>query len=69
MLATKATLATNQILGLLELPNPSCYFTVTQSVILELLTSTYLQGRKDQIHRVQFKQLPGGSLEFTNKVT
>ncbi|MBA7701398.1 hypothetical protein ES703_110134 [subsurface metagenome] len=67
MLAKKATETTHQIFGLLLLPNTSFPFVTIQPLILKLLESVYLQGRKDQVDKVPFKQLPDGSLKFQDK--
>lgn len=67
MLDEKATELTNQILGLLQLQNMTFHFITIQPVILELLISVYLQGRKDQIDRIVFEEGPGGSITFPGK--
>ena len=67
MLNKKATETTNQILGLLQLPNLTFQFVTIQSIILKELETTYLQGRKDQVDRVTFEQLPDGALKFQEK--
>jgi len=67
MLDEKATETTYQILGLLKVPNPNYHFILIQPLIVQLLIATYLQGRKDQIDKVSFEQLPDGSLKFFNK--
>lgn len=67
MLDKKATETTNYILGLLQLPNPTFHYVIIQPVILELLCSVYLQGRKDQVDKVIFEEGPGGSIIFPNK--
>lgn len=64
MLNKKATELTHQIFGLLQLPNTTFHFVTIQPLILELLISVYLQGRKDQVDKVTFEQLPNGSLKF-----
>lgn len=64
MLDKKATEATNQILGLLQLPNSTFHFVTIQPLILDLLTSVYLQGRKDQVERVYFEEGPVGTITF-----
>lgn len=67
MLDEKATEATNQILGLLQYPNVTFHFVIIQPIILKELELAYLQGRKDQIDKVVFKQGPGGELTFPGK--
>ena len=67
MLDKKANEITNQILGLLQLPNLTFQFVAIQPIILKLLETTYLQGRKDQVDKVTFEQLPNGSLKFQVK--
>ncbi|GAI85720.1 unnamed protein product [marine sediment metagenome] len=67
MLDKKATETTNQILGFINLPDSTFYFVTIQPIILELLTSVYLQGRKDQVNKVVFEEDPGGSITFPGK--
>ncbi len=67
MLEKKATEITNQIFGLLQLPNPTYHYVVIQPLILKLLETTYSQGRQDQVDRALFEQLPDGSLKFPDK--
>jgi len=67
MLDKKATEATNQILGLLQLPNPTYYYVVIQPIILNLLKSIYLKGRKDQVDKVLFEEGSDGQLTFPGK--
>jgi hypothetical protein len=67
MLDKKATEATIHILDLLGHSSNTAYFITVQTVILKHLETTYLQGRKDQVDRVNFEQLPNGALKFQDK--
>lgn len=67
MLDKKATEATINILELLGHSSNTGYFITVQAVILKHLETIYLQGRKDQVDRVDFEQLPNGALKFQNK--
>lgn len=67
MLDSKATEATIRILGLLGYSRKTTYFVSIQPFILKLLEDTYLKGRKDQVDRVTFEQLPDCSLKFQDK--
>ncbi|MBA7674179.1 hypothetical protein ES703_82386 [subsurface metagenome] len=67
MLAKKATETTHEVFVLLQLPNTTFHFVTIQPLILKLLESVYLQGRKDQVDRVTFEQLQDGSLKFQDK--
>ncbi len=67
MLDKKATEATIQILDLLGHSSNTGYFITVQTVILKHLETIYLQGRKDQVDRVNFEQLPSGALKFPDK--
>ncbi|GAH21231.1 unnamed protein product [marine sediment metagenome] len=67
MLDKKATETTNQILGLLQLPKTTFAFVTIQPIILDLLTSTYLLGRKDQVNKVVFEEGPEGSITFPSQ--
>jgi len=67
MLDKKATEATNQILELLQLSNSTFHFVTIQPVILHWFETVYLHGRKDQVDRVTFEELPNGSLKFQDK--
>jgi len=67
MLDKKATELTSTIFASLNIPNSTFYFVTIQPIILKELETTYLQGRKDQVNRVTFEQLPNGSLKFPAK--
>ena len=67
MLDKKATELTTTIFSSLDIPHSTFYFVTIQPIILKELETIYLQGRKDQVDRVQFEQLPNGSLKFQDK--
>lgn len=67
MLDKKATELTNTIFSLIDVSCTTFNFITIQPVILKHLEDVYLQGRKDQVDRVTFEQLPNGSLKFKDK--
>jgi len=67
MLDKKATELTSTIFASLNIPHSTFYFVTIQPIILKELEAAYLQGRKDQVDRVTFEQLPNGSLKFPAK--
>jgi len=67
MLNKKATELTYQVLSSLCKNATTFNFVEIQPIILKELETAYLQGRKDQVDRVTFEQLPNGALKFQDK--
>jgi hypothetical protein len=52
MLNRKAVEVTNQITGRLHLPESTQDFLIIQTIILKSFEEVYLQGRRDQVNRL-----------------
>ena len=55
MLNRKAVEVTNQITGRLHLPESTQDFLIIQTIILKSLEEVYLQGRRDQVNRLDIR--------------
>ncbi|GAH82573.1 unnamed protein product [marine sediment metagenome] len=67
MLDKKATELTNALLSYFPIKLFKYHEACIHALILDSIEFGYLQGRKDQIDKVEFWKSSSGSLKFRNK--